>query len=592
MKKVALVLGGISLGLLVAACSGSDEPTPFPVGQSASTVANRLADMTGARWETDADANGKPRLYYALDDGNAVLPNATDPKEVLAFLEPVRTSLGFARSFAEELDQGDVATDAAEDRLATMRFSQHVPGTNVPVFDASLVAGVRPDGSLAFIDAQVAHHLDQLRTIPAFDVAQARQKLQALPGVELIAGNDPTLGVVAPDPEAPKLVYRTMVGGDAGGRQIDLDAQTGAVLADSPLTSAGTVNAFGAEERYKGTDPKKRPDARYPVESGTWDGRAVLGGNGPLGTITAISYGTGLPLPVFGVQEGTTYRFDYNPSELVSVAGETEQTAVNAFYNVSRTALYFKDTFVLSAWAKDGTELRIHRNSTESNGKTKSNRGNAFFDASDATLTIGDGKMNADQTAWERQSAAVNVDFIAHEYSHGVVFAITSGRTRSQRLPFLRFNGEAGAINEGVSDILAAYAQASITENSSGLFGFAEGLRSDNKPFRHYLHPSWGVDGGAVHMSKARPFNDSNDQGNVHFNSTLVSQAWALMAYGGFNDHSRLGVTAEMGLEPAKWLVWNALHAIGGAETMRMLADKMIVYQLSLIHISEPTRPY
>ena len=217
MKKVALVLGGISLGLLVAACSGSDEPTPFPVGQSASTVANRLADMTGARWETDADANGKPRLYYALDDGNAVLPNATDPKEVLAFLEPVRTSLGFARSFAEELDQGDVATDAAEDRLATMRFSQHVPGTNVPVFDASLVAGVRPDGSLAFIDAQVAHHLDQLRTIPAFDVAQARQKLQALPGVELIAGNDPTLGVVAPDPEAPKLVYRTMVGGDAGG---------------------------------------------------------------------------------------------------------------------------------------------------------------------------------------------------------------------------------------------------------------------------------------------------------------------------------------------------------------------------------------
>ncbi len=208
------------------------------------------------------------------------------------------------------------------------------------------------------------------------------------------------------------------------------------------------MNAFGAEERYKGTDPKKRPDARYPVESGTWDGRAVLGGNGPLGTITAISYGTGLPLPVFGVQEGTTYRFDYNPSELVSVAGETEQTAVNAFYNVSRTALYFKDTFVLSAWAKDGTELRIHRNSNESNGNTKSNRGNAFFDASDATLTIGDGKMNADQTAWERQSAAVNVDFIAHEYSHGVAFAITSGRTRSQRLPFLRFNGEAGAINE------------------------------------------------------------------------------------------------------------------------------------------------
>ncbi len=61
------------------------------------------------------------------------------------------------------------------------------------------------------------------------------------------------------------------------------------------------------------------------------------------------------------------------------------------------------------------------------------------------------------------------------------------------------------------------------------------------------------------------------------------------MAYGGFNDHSRLGVTAEMGLEPAKWLVWNTLHAIGGAETMRMLADKMIVYQIGK-QLGHPTR--
>ena len=590
MNKVALVLGGISLGLLAAACSGSAESTPFPEAPADNSVATRLAELTGARWETDLDANGHPALFYALDDGHPVLPNAKDPKEVLGFLEPVRDSLGFARSFAEELDGGVIATEAAEDRLATMSFTQHVPGTKVPVFDGSVTAGVRVDGSLAFVNAHVARHLDQLRPVPAFDVDAARAKLKALPGVTLIEGNEPMLGVASPDPDAPVLVYRTMVAGPEGGHQIDLDAQTGAVVADIPLSSAGTVNAFGAEERYLDSDPKKRADAKYPVESNTWQGKAVLGGAGPLGVITTISYGTGLPLPVFGTDEGGTYRFDYNPSPINLVAGETEQTAVNAFYNVSRSADYFKKAFVLSTWASDRTELRVHRNiTTDAAGTTRSHRGNAFFDPADSSITIGDGVMNSEQTAWATQSAATNVDFMAHEYAHGVVFALTSGRTRGQQFSFLRFTGEAGAINEGVADILAAYAQANITQNNSGLFGFAEGLRSDKKVYRHYLHPSWGADGGAVHWSKVRPFAVAQDQGNVHYNSTIVSQAWALMAYGGYNDHSHLGVTAEIGLEPAKWLLWNTLHAVGGAETMRMLADKMIVYQIGK-QLGHPTR--
>lgn len=584
MNKVALVLGGISLGLLAAACSGSAESTPFPEAPADNSVATRLAELTGARWETDVDANGHPALFYALDDGHPVLPNAKDPKEVLGFLEPVRDNLGFARSFAEELDGGVVATEAAEDRLATMSFAQHVPGTKVPVFDGSLTAGVRADGSLAFVNAHVARHLDQIRPVPAFDMDAARAKLKALPGVTLIEGNEPMLGVSSPDPDAPVLVYRTMVAGPDGGHQIDLDAQTGAVVADMPLTSSGTVNAFGAEERYLDSDPKKRADARYPVEADTTWGYTVLGGNGPIGRITMLSYGTGLPLPVFGTDEGNgTYRFDYNPTPDSAVAGSTEQTAVNAFYNVSRSARYFKQAFDLSAWADTRTEIQVHRNTTTTpNGTVIPNRGNAVFDPSNSSIRIGDGIMNSDETAWSIQSPATNVEFIAHEYSHGVIFAITSGRTRGQGLVPLYFKGEAGAINEGVSDILAAYAQENITQNSSGLFSFAEGLRSDNKPYRHFLHPSWGIDGGAVHYSTKRSVTEERDQGNTHFNSTIVSQAWALMAYGGYNDYSHLGVTAEIGFERAKWLFWNSLHAIHGESTLRMFADAMITYQVGL----------
>ncbi len=591
MKRFALVLGGVSLGLLAVACSGgSDVPAPFAEAANTSSVQQRLAAMTGARWETDPDASGKPRLYYALDDGKAVLPNAKDPKEVLAFLEPVREGFGVGGSFANELDQGVLATEAAEDRLATMTFTQHVPGSKLPVFDAVFTAGVRPDGSLAFVDASVAHHLEQLGTTPAFDAAKAKQKLESM-GFESIPGYDPTLGVLATDPDAPVLAYRTIVGSTEGSRQVDLDALTGAVLSDVSNHGGGeTVNAFGAEEKYLDTDAKKRSDARYPVELSTSGGTSVLAGPGPLGMIVAISYGTGSPAPVVGVKETSgAYRFDFNPSTTDTRAGETEQIAVNAFYNVSRAARYFKDTFALSMWASPSTTLRVHRNITERDGVSTSWRGDAFFDSADGSISIGDGTMNAEGTAWERQSAAVNVDYMAHEYAHGLIATVTSGKASGLPRGALGYRGEQGAINEALSDIFASYAQASITQNTSGRFGFAEGLRADNKPFRHYLHPSWGVAGGAVHQSKLRPFNEARDQGNVHFNSLLVSQAWAMMAYGGFNDHSRLGVSAEIGLEPTKWLYYNTLHAVAAGETMRTFADKMIVYQIGK-QLTHPTR--
>jgi len=588
MKKLPLVLGGVSLGLLAAACSGgADDPAPFAEASS-SSVQQRLAAMTGARWEVDPGASGKARLYYALDDGNAVLPNARDPKEVLAFLEPAREGFGISGSFANELDQGALVTEAAEDRLASMVFTQHVPGTALPVFDAAFIAGVRPDGSLAFVDAAVAHHLDRVETAPAFDAAKAKEKLRAF-GFASRSGHEPTLGVLAVDPDAPMLVYRTIVDAPDGSRQVDLDALTGAVVADVPNHGGGeTVTAFGAEEAYQDSDPNKRSDARYPVEMETVGRAPMLRGRGPLGDIVTISYGADAPAPVVGVKEPSgTYRFDFNATGADMRGGLTEQIAVNAFYNVSRSAHYFKDAFVLSSWARPETVLRVHRNVTGEGASKKSWLGNAFYD--DGAITIGDGILSRDGTKWELQSAATNVDYMAHEYAHGVIAAVTSGKTKQHNRTPLGYLGEQGAINEGVADIFASYAQASITQNTGGRFGFAENLRADKKPFRHYLHPSWGVSGGAVHYSKVRPFKSDIDQGNVHFNSLIVTQAWALMAYGGFNDHSRIGVSAEIGLEAAKWLVYNVLHVVVGGETMRTFADKMVLYQIGR-QIDYPTR--
>lgn len=586
MKKVALVLGGVSLGLLAVACSGGgDSPAPFAA--SPPSVQGRLASMTGARWEVDPGASGKARLYYSLDDGDAVLPSVKDPGAVLAFLEPVREGLGIGGSFASELDQGAVATEAAEDRLATIAFTQHVPGSNLPVFDSAFIAGVRPDGSLAFVDAAVAHHLDRVRTTPAFDPASAMEKLRAL-GYASSPGHEPTLGVLATDPDAPALAYRAVVDSPEGSRQVDLDALTGAVLADAPNHGGGeTVTAFGAEEVYQDSDPKKRKDARYPVELTTAGGQPTLAGRGPLGDIVTTTYGGGSPAPVVGAREASgMVRFDFSANGADLRAGVTEQVAVNAFYNTSRSARYFSDAFDLSRWITPKTTLKVHRNVGPG---TTSWLGNAFFDAADGSISIGDGIINQAGTAWAQESPATNVDFMAHEYAHGVIAAITSGKSKGYNRWPLGYAGEGGAINEGVADIFASYAQAAITQNTGGRFGFAENMRADNKPLRHYLHPSWGVNGGAAHYSKIKPFNAATDHGHVHFNSLVVTQAWALMAYGGFNDHSHLGVSAEIGLEAAKWLIYNVMHAVGVGDTMRTFADKMVLYQLGR-QVNYPTR--
>lgn len=591
MKKVALVVGGVALGLLAVACSGTEGPAPLPEGAQDDSVKNKLAEMTGARWEADPGASGKARLYYTLDEGRAVLPSAKDPKELLAFLEPVREGLGVSRSFADELDEGELATEATSDELGTMRFSQHLPGTNIPVFDGAFIAGVRPDGSLAFVDAAIAHGLDKVRATPAFDTNEARRKLESLPGAALVDGTDVTLGVRADDPDAPTLVYRGYVTDERGGRRIDLDAQTGAVVADETTQShAMTVTAHGAETLYLQSDKKRRPDARYPVQAEPRpDGAHTLAGPGPLGRIEVYSAADNRTAPVTGIQvESGEYRFDFEPTdrpdERLSRTGGTQHAAVNAFYNVSRSADYFKQAFALESWATPTTRVTVHHNGI---GKV-SHRGDAFYDAASRSLFFGDGILSDKQDMWETQSPAVNVDYVAHEYAHGLVAAVTSGTTRRLPLPELAFTGEAGAINEGIADILASYAQATITGNGGGRWGFAETLRSDNKPLRHFLHPSWGTSGGAVHKKSMRPFT-GQDNGNVHYNSTLVSQAWALMANGGFNDVSHLGVTAEMGLERAKWLVWHVLHAVVGAETMRAFADKMIVYQMGK-QLAHPTR--
>jgi hypothetical protein len=105
---------------------------------------------------------------------------------------------------------------------------------------------------------------------------------------------------------------------ERGGRRIDLDAQTGLVVADETTQShATTVTAHGAETLYQESDKKRRPDARYPVQAEPLaNGAHTLAGPGPLGRIEVYSAADNRTSPVTGVRvDGGEYRFDFEPTE-------------------------------------------------------------------------------------------------------------------------------------------------------------------------------------------------------------------------------------------------------------------------------------
>ena len=90
--------------------------------------------------------------------------------------------------------------------------------------------------------------------------------------------------------------------------------------------------------------------------------------------------------PATSAKADTDYRFDFEPTEgppdpRLSPTDSTQHVAVNAFYNVSRSADYFKQAFALESWATGTTRVTVHHNA---NGKV-SHRGDAYYDSAEIT---------------------------------------------------------------------------------------------------------------------------------------------------------------------------------------------------------------
>jgi len=168
--------------------------------------------------------------------------------------------------------------------------------------------------------------------------------------------------------------------------------------------------------------------------------------------------------------------------------------------------------------------------------------------------------------------AASALDVVAHEYAHGII------DNSSGLLYYCNDTAQPGALNEAFADILGAavefhwqpegegydHADWHIGEDIDpaytgnpyyGASGYLRDLSDPNATTWEYEGTNYPY---PCHLSQCLIFdNPASDSGGVHFNSTLYSHAYYLLAAGGTNKVSHLSV-AGIGMDSATRIFYRA----------------------------------
>lgn len=171
---------------------------------------------------------------------------------------------------------------------------------------------------------------------------------------------------------------------------------------------------------------------------------------------------------------------------------------------------------------------------------------------------------------------------MAHEYAHGLLHnrkLVRPPMPRSATGRPAEVYVEVASLHEGLADVFAMAAESAggtkpwTAETLS--FG-AQARRKDQRPYRNHLHPSEAdaAEYTADHRSAPTPPPAPNATPeriltrNSYFRSGVVSHAFALMAYGGVNARSHIGVEAPLGMAPAFFAFATGAMALGKNPTV------------------------
>ncbi|SFD66353.1 Zn-dependent metalloprotease, partial [Bacillus sp. 491mf] len=212
----------------------------------------------------------------------------------------------------------------------------------------------------------------------------------------------------------------------------------------------------------------------------------------------------------------------YYPGTLATSASTTfnDPKAVSAHFLATKVYDFYKDKYKRNSFDNKGQKVVsvVHAwNSSDTNDPKDWQNAFSSNSSRGSMLVYGDPIVKA-------------FDAAGHEFTHSV----TSSESN------LEYSGEAGAINEALSDIMGTAIEKYI---NNGKFNWTIAEQTGSV-FRDMANPpSVLSSSGIPYPDDYSKFNDFNgrDNGGVHFNSSIINKAAYLIAKGGTHN----GVTVE-----------------------------------------------
>ena len=500
-----------------------------------------LEDDTGSpwtvRWHRDVHTPA------VLEGRTAPLAMNTAAAEKAAYAFLAKHGDVFLLRGAPEDELYSDASDADELGMTHVRLHQQVSG--LPVWGHEIKVHFADSGALVRVDGRYAPlaQLDRMTPVVTTDEARANalivgapQKLDGAADVSVEAPSlivDPTPGDV-PGTLVARLAWRVEVivtdPSAPARREVFLDAATGEAYRVTNILDqlhGSGKGVFGEAQEFEILAKGKR----FELEDKT--------AGSPAQKVYTAKWGSRLPGTLVGSDRADHW----------DEAGDGSGSAVDAAVYMAATGGYYAHTHGRKGALGKGAGMRA----TVHFGRGYAN---AFWNGHQLVFGDGDGAQFA--------PLAGALDVVAHEFTHAV----------SESSAHLGHSGEAGALNEAVSDVFGCFVEHAVRKNGANwtvgeevMLGKAGkyGMRdlADPKKTRNPAHV----------REQSR---DPDDNGGIHQNSTIPSHAAFLMTEGGTNRVSGVRVSG-IGQTAAERIWYRALtRYLGPSSDFHDAADATV----------------
>ncbi len=474
MKRLSRWFVGLgflgALGGLVACGSADDAES----GTTSGDLESRLAADTGARWLVERDEASAPLFLSALSAPHPASPGQTRDQAALEFLQRYADVFG-AGNLADELVLRSDDEDAAAPGVHRVRFAQRIPGSDVRVFGADTFVHFDADGSIRFVAVGLVREVARIQPNPTTTADQARAIAEGLilqrdPHAQVTMPRAPELVVHRVAGGAGALAWRVLLVGSVAGAfsapEVFVDALTSAVReSNDGVAQASRTKSLPNAFAYNDCSLPDPPDsiAAYddawvvPLVPAPMNRLVREGDAGHTPIITKLF--TSFVTPPTEIVASTPDSLDFYTTSF-----QGNGAAVSTQANLAITDTYFRKLGT-RGWDDSGTSpitVEVHARYVRSASPLRFADADGYTESKNV-IYLGDGAAPTDALVPEPNCntlpSGVALDLLAHEFTHAVV----------ARQAHLGNAGEAGAVNEGLADVLGAGVEHSVDPGDQNL---------------------------------------------------------------------------------------------------------------------------